>query len=816
MHFQYRAMPFGLSSAPRTFTKLVAVIAASIRSHSIRLLCYLDDVLVLSLCPAQAVRDMEVVLRLFQAHGFSINHQKSHLVPTRRLQHLGTVIDTRLGQVFLSPDRIQDIRTMVGQVLSLRRVPLILLTQLLGKLISCISVGSQTCPSPPVAVASVPEGNEQHVAAANSVVATDSAIPQMVDVLSSSEGLRVSGAGTRCTDHRRQSAGLGGPSPQQRGPRSVVSNGAGEQHQLAGVEGCSPRLTSLRAPIGGPTCSCPDGQHHHQGPHKSRRGNSFQAPYARVRKAIGVGGDTYCVHCGGLYIRPLECHGGLAQQDAHRSCRVGSESSCLQDVGPALRAPSGGPVCLTPERPASPVLLPLPNCWSGRLRRSSQRVAPRSPVRLPSSSLTPTPGPEAVDGGCRALTDRSDVAAQALVCRPRGPVQFTPVAATGDCGSALPGRRHSSRPAVALLGRLALERLQLQRDRLSPGVINVIQQAWRASTTRIYEATWRAFARWCSAHHVDPTSAEIPDVLDFLHAGLAKGLAPATLRRQVAALSTVISCEAHRSLSHNLRVRSFLLGASNLSPPVVHRYPSWDLPLVLQALTSDPFEPLAAVSLKFLTLKVAFLLAITSARRVSELGALFVCKDLCVFHSDRVVLRLDPTFLTKVNSRFHRAQELVLPNFCPDPRNQQESLWHTLDVRRALRRYLKRTESFRQTESLLVSFTPTSMGRKVSSATISRWIKACISTAYDYQKRPRPSKIYAHSTRSAAASAAWSTNASVIDICRAASWSSLTSFIRHYKIAVYASSDAAFGRRVLQQVATIPDVVHSRPPSQGN
>lgn len=76
-----------------------------------------------------------------------------------------------------------------------------------------------------------------------------------------------------------------------------------------------------------------------------------------------------------------------------------------------------------------------------------------------------------------------------------------------------------------------------------------------------------------------------------------------------------------------------------------------------------PYEPLREAALSHLTCKVAFLVAITSARRVSELAALSVRSDLCIFHSDRVVLRLDPAFLPKVNTWFHRAQEIVLTNF---------------------------------------------------------------------------------------------------------------------------------------------------------
>lgn len=161
-------------------------------------------------------------------------------------------------------------------------------------------------------------------------------------------------------------------------------------------------------------------------------------------------------------------------------------------------------------------------------------------------------------------------------------------------------------------------------------------------------------------------------VLVFLQDGFETGLAPNTLRWQVSALSTILCCGSRGSLMGRSLIRLFLRGASNLRPGPVHRYPSWDLPRVLDALTRAPFEPLREVGLRFLSYKVAFLLAITSARRVSELAALSIRADLCVFHSDRVVLRLDPTFLPKLNSPYHQAQELVLPNFCPNPSHPLE------------------------------------------------------------------------------------------------------------------------------------------------
>lgn len=367
------------------------------------------------------------------------------------------------------------------------------------------------------------------------------------------------------------------------------------------------------------------------------------------------------------------------------------------------------------------------------------------------------------------------------------------------------GSRTASGSTVAPTGRLASERQFLMQGSYSSRVITMIQASRRPATNRIYDATWKNFCEWCANKGVSLSSVTIPVVLEYLMDGVDRGLAPNTIRRQVAALSTVFTCTNSTSLSHHPAVRSFIKGVTNTRPPVVHRYPSWELPRVLQALTRSPFEPLGSCPLHLLSYKVAFLVAVTSARRVSELAALSVREDLCTFHQDRVVLRLDPLFIPKVNSLFHRAQEIILPDFCPNPSCPLERKWHSLDVRRALRHYLKRTAPFRKSEALFVSFRLGSKGQKVTSSTIARWIKACIAQAYRVYSLPVPGRLTAHSTRSASTSAAWQTQASISDICRAATWSSPSPFIRHYKLDKFASAEAAFGRRVLQQVVQFND-----------
>lgn len=76
--------------------KLVAAITAMIMVLPVHILCYLDDILVLSSSPIQAAWDIALVISIFQWHGFSINQQKSYLRPPHLYSPPGS--RDRLGQ----------------------------------------------------------------------------------------------------------------------------------------------------------------------------------------------------------------------------------------------------------------------------------------------------------------------------------------------------------------------------------------------------------------------------------------------------------------------------------------------------------------------------------------------------------------------------------------------------------------------------------------------------------------------------------------------------------------------------------------------
>ena len=124
----------------------------------------------------------------------------------------------------------------------------------------------------------------------------------------------------------------------------------------------------------------------------------------------------------------------------------------------------------------------------------------------------------------------------------------------------------------------------------------------------------------------------------------------------------------------------FLKGAQRLRPRRLPSVPAWQLNVVLQALTKSPFQPLADVDIKWLSLKVAFLLAVTSAKRIGELHALSVHADCFYVKPDGagIVLRPNPAFVPKILSAQNLNRVIALDPFHPPPFGSEED--ETLSV----------------------------------------------------------------------------------------------------------------------------------------
>ena len=86
--YQYTRVPFGISSAPALFQKIMDTILQGI-PHTI---CYLDDILVTGVTEAEHLHNLEEVLKRLQLNGLKVKPQKCHfMVPS--VEYLGHRID---------------------------------------------------------------------------------------------------------------------------------------------------------------------------------------------------------------------------------------------------------------------------------------------------------------------------------------------------------------------------------------------------------------------------------------------------------------------------------------------------------------------------------------------------------------------------------------------------------------------------------------------------------------------------------------------------------------------------------------------------
>ena len=191
---------------------------------------------------------------------------------------------------------------------------------------------------------------------------------------------------------------------------------------------------------------------------------------------------------------------------------------------------------------------------------------------------------------------------------------------------------------------------------------------------------------------LDPATCPVVQVLEFLQGRFSAGLSPSTLKVYVAAISAFHAPSRDGSLGRLPLVVRFLRGTRRMRPATRPRVPTWDLAVVLKALAEAPFEPMESAEAKYLTLKMVFLLAITSLRRVGDLQALSIAPQCLEFApgNRRAILHTFPGYIPKVQSNV--MGPVVLQAFHPPPHvTAEDERFYLLCPVRALSTYTLRS-----------------------------------------------------------------------------------------------------------------------------
>jgi hypothetical protein len=132
--YQFRALPFGLATAPRIFTKILAPMAKYLHSLGIPLHRFIDDLLIKALSQEQLLQWAIVVIKLLVALGYHINLPKSMLDPTQDYIYIGVRFLTAQGLMKPPDDRISKILECIQKIKSLDPAPARIWMSLLGLL----------------------------------------------------------------------------------------------------------------------------------------------------------------------------------------------------------------------------------------------------------------------------------------------------------------------------------------------------------------------------------------------------------------------------------------------------------------------------------------------------------------------------------------------------------------------------------------------------------------------------------------------------------------------------------------------------------
>ena len=543
--YQFKALCFGLSTAPPVFTRVVAPVSAILHSMGIRMRRYLDDWLVQSSSRESLLRDFQTVLQLCHELGIVVNPQKSNLVPSQVVQYLGVVIDTTSFRASPSQERISKLQSTAEEFQSSASPPASLWLSLLGVLSSLAhsswrQIADEVSPALPTPILGSSGSRRSSVC-----VGGVSPRPPVVAPPSSPVFRSVSlpGVSRPTLLVGRLRRGVGCPSRSSGRFRSVGLASGGIVHQRQGTAcrqtGSSPVPVISTRSHGG----CLLRQHHRGGVSPQGGRHKISSPQHLGSGDLAL--DGVSLHPPGSAVPP-----GLQQRPGGRpvspspapTFRVVTKHDRVSIFKKTLAGPNRL-ICNLRKSSLFDLLLTIPGSNVSRHRRVSP-VLGRSPgLCVPSVGHHSECSREALGlHGDGAHPSGSILGPAPLVLRP------APALAGPSSGSAGPSRPPALASVLSSLpgspSAQASCLATLQRFTRAAGFSSAVAEqsslARRPSSRAIYQVRWSIYRSWCHDHGHSvsrPTLAKVADFLCWLR--YTRGLSVSSLRGCRSVLSAV-------------------------------------------------------------------------------------------------------------------------------------------------------------------------------------------------------------------------------------------------------------------------------------
>ena len=766
--FQFAALPFGLTSAPRVFTKVLKPVIASMRQRGIRCLIYIDDLIIVASSKMECNEQAVFAVQLLTDLGFNVNMEKIKLnaenssgIPrvcvgfdkngafsTREEEREHSTKNSKLTdeQTNFSSSSFKYGRLdAVGQMGS----------NASGYLLPISSTGFEQCS----------RRNRERLRLVDNVKSRSSAgakdvVNKLGNVARQSNGDVASkfDNSDRCLPVRM---GSSLPEYRQGGQRFVVERGNHVTHQCVRAnDGMVCNSNACKCYNRG-TCSFSNGQYNRGVLHKQTRWNKVLSNGHNCQENLGLGHKASSSSISRTSARKAECDGGQVITRTERQPRmvIGS-GSVLQANQESRFSSASGLVCNTVECPGSKVCIleaRSSGVESGRIchqldRHKSVCVSSVLSDKPPVTKSTHRKYVRNVVN-CTSMEDSAMVSNSVKYVGSQ--TNSTSTESRFASASAFQRGTSSSDHETS---RLAVVSQHLSDKGISDEAAELILASWRTGTEQQYSGAWRQWVSWCDKRKSNPLSASIGTVSQFLTSLYASGLSYSTVNTYRSAISmTHLPIDGVPVGSHYL-IKRLMKGIFNKRPPVPRYVISWPVEKVLRYLKIMPGYD--QISLKLLTWKTAILIALVSADRGDAIAALsteYMIKDSEGYH----FLVSKPTKCTRPGRGI---KQIDLPKFTKDRR---------ICVVYCLDKYLRATKRLRVDKQLFISYVKPH--RSVTRTSIARWIKLIM------QKSGIDVSIFQpHSTRSASTSTAFQQGVSVPDILKKADWSNASVFHRFY------------------------------------
>ena len=805
-HYQFKAMPFGLATAPRVFTKLMAAVGGFLRTKQIHIFMYLDDWLIKNNIKALVMSHLQQTLAVLIDVGLVVNVKKiaTSTVPEDyllggRFSPLEGCCSTNSGEI---PQFMREYsRFSSGSIYSGSCVPSSSWTH--GGLHRFGPYGQTTYaayPVVPVVAVAPPCGQyssndtDKGTSDSSSLVvdSTSEHIQRNVNSVIHSTG--------NCLD-RRLNDGVGSTYEQQNGVWRVVRNHATPSYQHAGDDGSEECFASFPISSAQQTSSNQNGQFNSGDIHKpSRRDAVTQTVHVDMGDPSVVLSEQN-IASGGPHTRQEEHFGRRSVQGAASYEDDRKESISEPGRSPLLsvRATEHRSVCNEGQSQSDSVLFPISRSGSMGMRCVGSELDRNVRLCVPPTNSSTKSAKESVAGdlcstSCCSVLPKTVMAPSIIGASGRISKKSPSVGKHADSAKRT---GLSSRSKQSKANRLENFKGHNSPKKFSAKVERYILGSRRQSTRKMYDARFGIYKSWCTSRKISPYKTSVSQVADFLvYLHEDRQCKAGTIAGYRSAIASIHQGWQNSTVSNNADLSKLIKGIFNTSPNIKPLLPNWDLPTVVWALCDFPFEPINSAEMKYVTWKTVFLVALASASRVSEIQALSVGKSHLRYETGGIRLLPNIQFLAKTQRLGKPWTPVFIPEFNQFATDSRDLL---LCPCRAIRMYIRRTENIRSvSECLFLTYQP-GQSRPASKSTISRWTVSLIKFVYE-RHNERLDSVRAHDTRRLATSWALFNGASVQEIMQAAHWVNESTFTSFYMRDV-PQDDVRFARSSVLETA---------------